>query len=90
VNEYYSHTSPTYGSSSEMIRALVPEPIAVSGENIAMTRPTPQRVFEAWMDSPGHYAAMIDPDWTHVGVGAAKLEGYGYLYWALQFVALQK
>lgn len=89
VNEYYSHTSPTYGAHNVMISQFVPEAIGACSENIAMTRPTPQRVFEAWLNSPGHYANMIDPQWTHTGVGAAKLEDYGYLYWAQQFVALK-
>jgi uncharacterized protein YkwD len=89
VNEYYSHTSPTYGTHNQMISQFVPEAIGACGENIATDRATAQRAFEAWISSPSHYANMIDPQWTHTGVGAAKLEGYGYLYWAQEFVVLK-
>lgn len=38
------------------------------GENVG-TGPDPQAVMEAFMASPGHRANVLDPAFTHVGIG---------------------
>ena len=41
-------------------------------ENIAWgegSRGTPRAIVKAWMNSPPHRAAMLDPSWEHGGVG---------------------
>jgi uncharacterized protein YkwD len=42
-----------------------------SAENIAQGQPTPRAVFVAWMNSAGHRANILDPDYRFVGIGAA-------------------
>jgi hypothetical protein len=56
------------------------------GENIAAAYPDPQAVVRAWMASPGHRANILNPAFTHLGIGAAVNPGsrWGY-YWTLDF-----
>ncbi|BDG35019.1 CAP domain-containing protein [Saccharococcus caldoxylosilyticus] len=43
-----------------------------AGENIAAGQRTPQEVVNAWMNSPGHRANILNKNFTHIGVGYAK------------------
>lgn len=43
--------------------------VSAMGENIAKGQTTPAWVMESWMNSPGHKKNILDPDFTHVGVG---------------------
>ena len=52
-----------------------------AGENIAMGQRTPSEVVQAWMNSPGHRANILDPSFTRVGVGYVR-EGN---YWTQMF-----
>jgi uncharacterized protein YkwD/putative cell wall-binding protein len=42
------------------------------GENIARGYTTPEQVVQAWMDSSGHRANILNPNYTHIGVGLAE------------------
>jgi hypothetical protein len=33
-----------------------------------------ESIFEAWKSSPDHYDLILDPRWTHAGVGVAETE----------------
>jgi uncharacterized YkwD family protein len=69
-NNYFAHTSPTYGSAFTMMKnAGVTYKIA--GENLAKARDH-QRL----MASDGHRANILNPDFTHIGVGIVKYQ-YG-------------
>ena len=39
------------------------------GENVAAGYTTPEAVVDAWMNSPGHRANILNPDFDHIGVG---------------------
>jgi uncharacterized protein YkwD len=39
------------------------------GEVIAGGFSSPEAVVKAWMNSPGHKARLLDPDYEHIGVG---------------------
>ena len=54
------------------------------GENIAKGQLTPERVVNAWMNSPGHRVAILSPTATHIGVGFYKSDKGGY-YWVQDF-----
>ncbi len=60
---------------------------AAAGENVAYGQPTPQSVVDAWMASPGHRAAILNPTFVVMGNGAAKSIG-GVMYWAQTFGSL--
>lgn len=40
----------------------------VAGENLALA-PTAERAHRGLMDSPGHRANILNPDYTHIGIG---------------------
>lgn len=41
------------------------------GENIAAGQETPEQVVQGWLDSPGHCANIMSPDFTEMGAGYA-------------------
>ncbi len=67
THEYFSHTGRNGSSFGVRVRAEgYPSPGA---ENIAQGQPTASRVVEAWMNSPGHRANILDCSLTTIGVG---------------------
>lgn len=67
-NDYFSHTSPTYGSPFDMIRQFGIS-YSYAGENIAKGYTSPQAVMRGWMNSSGHRANILNPNYTQIGVG---------------------
>lgn len=65
---YFSHTSPTYGSPSNMIKNFGIS-FRFSGENIAKGHTTPAAVVAGWMNSSGHRANILNGNYTQIGVG---------------------
>ena len=80
-NRYFSHTSPTYGSPYQMIRAFGLS-FRTAGENIAYGQRTPQAVVNAWMNSSGHRANILSTSYTQIGVGYVA-SGH---YWTQMFI----
>ncbi|MCA1022225.1 CAP domain-containing protein [Halobacillus litoralis] len=80
-NDYFSHTSPTYGSPFDMMDQYGID-YRTAGENIAMGQTSPEQVVEGWMNSQGHRENIMNPDFTHIGVGHAE-EGN---YWTQMFI----
>ena len=80
-NRYFSHTSPTYGSPFQMIRAFGLS-FRTAGENIAYGQRTPQAVVNAWMNSSGHRANILNASYTQIGVGYVA-NGH---YWTQMFI----
>lgn len=66
-NDYFSHYSPTFGSPFEM---LEDHDIGYlyAGENLA-TNATAEAAHRALMDSSGHRKNILNPDFTHIGIG---------------------
>ena len=80
----FSHTRPD-GSSFSTALTEAGVSYTRSGENIAYGQTTPQQVVQAWMDSAGHRANILDAGFTHIGVGYAVVNGTAY--WAQLFTA---
>lgn len=78
---YFSHTSPTYGTPFQMIRAFGLS-YRSAGENIAMGYATPAAVVEGWMNSAGHRANILNASYTQIGVGYVA-SGH---YWTQMFI----
>ncbi|MGC7872880.1 CAP domain-containing protein [Desulfosporosinus sp. SYSU MS00001] len=78
ANNYFDHTSPTYGSPWAMMQD-VGLTVGWAGENIAGNNSV-SGAMAAFMQSPGHKANILDPRFTHVGVGIAYGSAYGNLY----------
>ena len=72
---YFSHTSPTYGSPFEMMKSFGIS-YRTAGENIAKGYSTPKAVVDAWMNSPGHRANILNSFYTHIGVGYVASGNY--------------
>ncbi|SDL99385.1 CAP domain-containing protein [Bacillus sp. OK048] len=70
-NNYFSHTSPTYGSPFDMMRDFGVT-YKSAGENIAQGQRTPQEVVNEWMNSEGHRKNILSANYTHIGVGYEK------------------
>lgn len=83
-NNYFSHQSPTYGSPFTMMKNFGIS-YTSAAENIAAGQSTPQKVVNAWMNSPGHRRNILNPAYTEIGVGFAKGGSYGY-YWSQMFI----
>lgn len=81
AKKYFSHTSPTYGDPGKMIKNFGIS-YRTMGENIAMGQRTPQEVVNAWMNSPGHRANILNKAFTEIGVGFSQ-NGY---YWTQMFI----
>lgn len=54
------------------------------GENIGGGYPTPQAMFNAWMDSQGHRDNMLWDYYTEIGIGYVTGGYYGH-YWTADF-----
>ncbi len=78
---YFSHTSPTYGTPFQMIKNFGIS-YRTAGENIAKGQMTPRAVVDAWMNSPGHRANILNSSFTHIGVGYVS-DGK---YWTQMFI----
>jgi uncharacterized YkwD family protein len=81
ANNYFSHTSPTYGSPFDMMKKFGIT-YNYAGENIAMGQQTPQEVVNAWMNSEGHRKNILSPNFNYIGVGYVAQGNY----WAQDFI----
>ena len=78
--QLYSHSRPN-GSNWDSLLMQWDVDFDCAGENLARRKkeyPEPQKVVDAWMDSPAHRANMLDPDFTHIGIGIAYADGLMY------------
>ena len=67
-NNYFAHQSPTYGSAGDMLTKFGVK-WSAWGENIAAGQRTPEEVVNAWMNSEGHRANILSPNFSKIGVG---------------------
>ena len=77
-NNYFSHTSPTYGSPFDMIKKFGIS-YKTAGENIAGNS-TNSGAVTAWMGSPGHKANILNRSFNYTGIGVVKSPKYGKVY----------
>lgn len=52
-------------------------PASLAAENLASGGASAQRVVEAWMESPGHRANVLEPEVTTAGAGCVEDDGQG-------------
>lgn len=81
VNGYFDHNSPTHGSPFDMMKSYGIT-YNTAGENIAQGQRTPQEVVNAWMNSSGHRANILNGNFTHIGVGFVEQGNH----WTQQFI----
>lgn len=78
AKNYFGHTSPTYGTPfQQMSQAGIS--YRAAGENLAGA-PTVDRAHTSLMNSDGHRANILNPIYTHVGIGIVDGGPYGQMY----------
>lgn len=77
---YFAHNSPTYGSPFDMMESYGIT-YQTAGENIARGQRSPEEVVNGWMNSEGHRANILNPNFTHIGVGYIDQGNY----WTQEF-----
>lgn len=75
---YFSHTSPTYGSPFDMIKSFGIT-YKTAGENIAGNSSNAGAV-NAWMNSEGHKANILNNSYNYTGLAVVKSPKYGKIY----------
>lgn len=82
INKSFSHTRP---DGTSCFTALEQAGVSYrgAGENIAYGQPTPEAVVDAWMNSPGHRANILNEQFTTIGVGYEVINGSAY--WVQMF-----
>lgn len=84
-NNYFSHNSPVYGTPFQMITAFGIR-YSQAAENIAYGQQTAQQVMNTWMNSSGHRANILNPNFNIIGVGIARKGTTGQLYFTQIFI----
>ena len=77
-NNYFSHNSPTYGSPFEMLQSFKVS-YKTAGENIAGNS-TNSGAVNAWMNSSGHKANILNSSFNYTGIGVVNSPKYGKVY----------
>lgn len=77
-NNYFSHYSPKYGSPFNMLKSFGISYVQ-AGENIAGNQNV-QAAHNSLMNSPGHRKNILNPDYTHIGLGIKNGGRYGNMF----------
>lgn len=81
-NNYFSHTSPTYGDPFTMMRNFGIQ-YGYAGENIAKGYRSAESVMNGWMNSSGHRENILNSNFKTIGIG--YVEANGTTYWTQMF-----
>ena len=77
-SNYFSHNSPTYGSPFDMLKNFKVS-YNTAGENIAGNSSNSAAV-DAWMNSSGHKANILNSSFNYTGIGVVSSPKYGKVY----------
>lgn len=77
-NNYFSHNSPTYGSPFDMLKSFKVS-YKTAGENIAGNS-TNNGAVNAWMNSSGHKANILNSSFNYTGIGVVASNKYGKVF----------
>lgn len=77
-NNYFSHNSPTYGSPFDMLNGFKVS-YKTAAENIAGNSSNSSAV-NAWMNSAGHKANILNSSYQGTGIGVVSSPNYGKIY----------
>lgn len=81
ARQYFDHVSPTGGDISNLAHAVSYEYLNI-GENLALGNyENDQAVVQAWMDSPGHRANILNTKFTEIGVAVLRGQFEGKTTW---------
>lgn len=77
-NNYFAHESPTYESPFQMLKSFKIS-YKTAGENIAANSSNSGAV-NAWMNSSGHKANILNSSYNYTGIGVVSSKKYGKMY----------
>ncbi len=78
ANAYFSHESPIYGRPKDMMN-LFNIPYRYLGENLQYTSVfCPEQIHSRLMNSAGHKANILKPEYGRVGIGVLSHKGLVY------------
>lgn len=77
-NNYFSHNSPIYGSPFDMLKSFKVS-YKSAAENIAGNS-TNSGAVNAWMNSSGHKANILNSSYNYTGVAVVKSNRYGKIF----------
>lgn len=79
------HLADTQSMTHQNLSAVLATcPGGSVGENVAVGQPTASAVVQAWMNSSGHRANILNPSYTRIGV-ADVVGADGRHYWVQVF-----
>ena len=86
IETSFSHTRP---NGSKFSTALTEQGVTFkgAGENIAWGQKSPEAVIQAWMNSEGHRANILNKNFTKIGVGYYQ-NAAGRNFWTQLFLSL--
>jgi hypothetical protein len=72
TRQYFEHVSPTGDGPAELANK-VGYAFVIVGENLALGDfGTDEALLTAWMNSPGHRANILNPNYTEIGIAVGK------------------
>ncbi|MCD8038165.1 MAG: CAP domain-containing protein [Lachnospiraceae bacterium] len=83
IKQSFSHTRPD-GSSFSSVLSQFNVSYRGSGENIAWGQKSPEEVMNAWMNSDGHRANILNVNFKNIGIGHYQ-DTNGINYWVQLF-----
>ena len=88
IVEKFSHTRPN-GEKFNTVVDYNKLPFNKISENIAAGYSTAEETFEQWKNSPSHWSAIMNPDYTHIGIGITyDPDSYYTWHWTQLFVKI--
>lgn len=84
-NNNFSHNSQIYGTPFQMLTSFGIR-YSQAAENIATGQQSAQQVMNTWMNSSGHRANILNPNFNRIGVGIARKGTTGPLYFTQIFI----
>lgn len=78
-NKYFAHTSPVLGEFHVIIKKAVGSDYGYLGENLAGAS-TVQIAHTSLMNSEGHRRNILNPNYTHIGIGIVNGGPYGKMF----------
>lgn len=70
-HNYFEHYSPFYGNPWDLA-TLFDYEYTSYGENLARNFKSPEETVTAWMASPKHRENILNPSYTHMGIGVQQ------------------
>lgn len=82
--DYFAHENPVTGSTLVTRTADAGYRYSLVGENLAAGQRTADEAMDGWMNSEGHRANILKPEYEEIGIAVREGGDYG-IYWVQEF-----